>query len=138
VKWVVELEEYGLQYRPRPAIEGQTLVDFIAECRFEEVATEDLSPNPKLADPGSPGHIFSQDWRLYVDGSSTQKESRAGILLICLEGQVYQYGLMFGFLATNNMAKYEAVITGLGMAEALKAYPLHDFKLIVGAMPRNI
>ena len=141
VKWAVELGEYGLQYRPRAAIEGQTLADFIVECRFEEVVTEDLSPNPKLADPGSPGHIFSQDWRLYVDGSFTQKGSGAGILLICLEGQVYQYGLMFGFLATNNVAKYEAVIVGLGLAEALKVYPLQvhsDSQLIVGAMLGNI
>jgi len=45
-----------------------------------------------------------------MDGSSTQKGSRAGILLINPEGQVYQYGLRFGFLATNNMAEYEAVI----------------------------
>jgi ribonuclease HI len=31
---------------------------------------------------------------------------------------------MFGFLVTNNVAEYEAVIAGLGLAEALKAYPL--------------
>ncbi|KAJ6860443.1 hypothetical protein NC651_036740 [Populus alba x Populus x berolinensis] len=79
----------------------------------------DLSPNPKLLDPRSFRRIFSQDWRLYVDGFSTQEGSGVGILLVILEGQVYQYGLRFGFLATNNVAVYEVVITGLGLAEAL-------------------
>ncbi|KAJ6959642.1 hypothetical protein NC653_037872 [Populus alba x Populus x berolinensis] len=69
----------------------------------------DLSPNPKLLDPRSFRQIFTQDWRLYVDGSSTQEGSGVGILLFILEGQVYQYGLRFGFLASNNVAVYEGI-----------------------------
>jgi hypothetical protein len=30
-KWVVELGEHGLEYRPRTAIKGQVLVDFLIE-----------------------------------------------------------------------------------------------------------
>lgn len=70
-----------------------------------------------------------------MDDSSTQEESGAGILLINPEGQVYQYELRFGFPTTNNVVEYEVVITGLGLAEALKAYPLQvhsDSQLIVG------
>lgn len=69
-----------------------------------------------------------------MDGSSIQEESGVGILFINLKGKVYQYRLRFGFLATNNVAEYEAVIVGLGLAEALKAYHLQvhsDTQLII-------
>ncbi|KAL0416230.1 UNVERIFIED_CONTAM: hypothetical protein Slati_3454900 [Sesamum latifolium] len=31
VKWAVELSEFGIEFRPRPAIKAQVLADFIAE-----------------------------------------------------------------------------------------------------------
>ncbi len=31
-KWAVELGEFDLEYRPRPAIKAQALADFIVEC----------------------------------------------------------------------------------------------------------
>jgi len=53
LKWEIELGEYRLQYRLRPAIKGQALANFIAECKFEEAVTEDLPPNPKLIESKS-------------------------------------------------------------------------------------
>ncbi|KAK3022018.1 hypothetical protein RJ639_045179 [Escallonia herrerae] len=32
VPWSVELGEFDIQYKPRPSIKGQALVDFIVEC----------------------------------------------------------------------------------------------------------
>jgi ribonuclease HI len=110
------------------------MTNFIAECRFEKVIIDNPSPDLKLVDPGSPGQILSQCWQLYVDDSSTQDGNGAGILLIN-PAQVYQYRFRFRFLATNNVAEYGALIAGLGLAEALKAYSLQvhsDSQLIVG------
>jgi ribonuclease HI len=59
-----------------------------------------------------------------MDDSFTKKGSGAWILFTSPEGQIYQYRLRFGFLATNNMAEYKALIAGLGLVEALKAYLL--------------
>ena len=36
VKWSIELSEFDLQYRPRPAIKSQVLADFIAKCTLPE------------------------------------------------------------------------------------------------------
>ena len=35
VKWSIELNEYGLEFRPRKSIKAQALVDFMAECTFQ-------------------------------------------------------------------------------------------------------
>lgn len=76
------------------------------ECRFEGTITEDPSPDLKLVELKSLEQTPSQCWKLYVDGSSTQEENGAGILFTSSEGQIYQYGLRFGFPATNNVVEY--------------------------------
>ena len=35
VKWAIELSEFDIRYKPRAAIKGQILVDFIAEFTLE-------------------------------------------------------------------------------------------------------
>ena len=40
VRWVVELNEFDIQYKPRPSIKSQSLADFITECTLsDEVIT---------------------------------------------------------------------------------------------------
>ena len=40
-KWVIELTEFDINYRPRPAVKAQILTDFIVECTIpEEVEPE--------------------------------------------------------------------------------------------------
>ena len=71
---------------------------------------------------------------MYVDGSSNINGSRARILLISLNEQVYEYGVRFEFSATNNMLGYKAILVGLCLAEALNAYHMqvyNDSRLVV-------
>ncbi|KAK3038736.1 hypothetical protein RJ639_028343 [Escallonia herrerae] len=71
---------------------------------------------------------------LYVDGSSAIDSSGAGIILISPEGFVVEYALCFGFQASNNEAEYEAIITGIKVAHALKVNSLSvhsDSQLVV-------
>ena len=42
-----------------------------------------------------------------------------GMMLISLEGHKIHYSLHFGFQASNNKAKYEALIAGLYLAREL-------------------
>lgn len=49
--------------------------------------------------------------------------------------QVFEYGIQFEFLATNNVSGYKALLAGLDLVKALKAFPLHvhsDSQLIGG------
>lgn len=39
ITWSVELSEFDIQYRPRPAIKSQVLADFIVECSLPGVQT---------------------------------------------------------------------------------------------------
>ncbi|GJU30440.1 hypothetical protein Tco_1174029 [Tanacetum coccineum] len=46
LKWKFELEGYDIQYRPRTAIKGQILADFIVE-RPEEESPDELMQKPE-------------------------------------------------------------------------------------------
>ena len=41
MKWALKLEEFEVLYRPRIAIKGQTLADFVAEFTYPEELTEE-------------------------------------------------------------------------------------------------
>lgn len=45
-------------------------------------------------------------------------------MLTSLEWEDYAYKVRFEFLAINNVAEFEAFLAGLGLVEALNAYPL--------------
>ena len=112
VKWAIELGEYDLSYEPRSAIKAQALADFIAEF------------TPGARDAEQPIKASASCWKLYVDGSSSQEGSGAGLLLESPEGQELNYSLKFDFKASNNMAEYEALIAGLQLARKLGAQKL--------------
>ncbi|GJY40710.1 reverse transcriptase domain-containing protein [Tanacetum coccineum] len=104
LKWKFELEGYDIQYRPRTAIKGQILADFIVERPEEE------SPDELMAEP----EVLPEPWTLFTDGSSCVDGSGAGLILINPA-----YAMRFRFEATNNEAEYEALIAGLRIAEQM-------------------
>jgi len=119
VRWAVELSKFDIQYEPRGSIKGQVYADFVAE----------LSPRGEQeVDVGS-------QWLLSVDGSSNQQGSGAGIVLEGPNGVVIEQALHFAFKASNNQAKYEALIAGMLLAKEMGAQNLlvkSDSQLITG------
>ncbi|KAL5559394.1 hypothetical protein UlMin_035605 [Ulmus minor] len=94
-------EVQSLTRRPRTAIKGQALADFIAEFTYQPTSLEsakELVPSP------------SSLWHLYVDGSSTDNCSGAGVILVSPERVRLSCALRFRFKATNNQAEYEALL----------------------------
>ncbi|GKC42424.1 reverse transcriptase domain-containing protein [Tanacetum coccineum] len=71
LKWKFELEGYDIQYRPRTAIKGQILADFIVE-RPEEESPDELMTEPEEV---------PEPWTLFTDGSSCIDGSGAGLIL---------------------------------------------------------
>ncbi|GJX02420.1 reverse transcriptase domain-containing protein [Tanacetum coccineum] len=109
LKWSFELEEHDIQYRPRTAVKGQILADFIVE-RLENNLEDTLMEDTKeLPDP----------WTLFTDGSSCANGFGAGVILTNPEGMEFTYALRFWFDAINNEAEYEALIAGLKIAEQM-------------------
>ena len=101
VDWVNQLADYGIEYEPRTTIKAQALADFIAEMTgsMEEVPSEEA-------------------WKFYVNSSSTRLCSGAGLLIISPNGARLEHAVRFKFMATNNEAKYEALLLGLGICLA--------------------
>jgi ribonuclease HI len=56
---------------------------------------------------------------MYFDGSYTLKGVGAGIVLIPPEGDMLKYAIQIEFPATNNIAEYEGLVTGLQLAKEL-------------------
>ncbi|XP_074351657.1 uncharacterized protein LOC141690785 [Apium graveolens] len=119
VNWAVELSQFNLSFIHRTAIKAQELADFIIECNFPE---EEPEPTEMAQEPEK--ETISGAWTLKVDGSSTTERSGAGLILKSPEGFTIQTAICFGFPATNNQAKYEALITGLKLSRTLRVQDL--------------
>ena len=97
---------------PRPEIKWQALAYFIAEFTTPKDKQPEEAPVVLIAK--------IPKWRLYVDGSSNEGGSGAGLILVSPEGHRMHCALRFGFNASNNEAEYEALIAGLNLAKEIK------------------
>ncbi|CAL9021230.1 unnamed protein product [Prunus brigantina] len=124
VKWAIELGEFDIQFKPRPAEKGQAVADFISELTLpapsEPFITEPTSPftenvSAERFDPSVPV------WILHVDGSANQQGCGAGLVLTTPDGGKLEYALRFSFRTSNNEAEYEALLAGLRLAKSMSA-----------------
>ena len=104
VLWAIELSEFNIQYRPRTAIKGQAVADFIA--KFTNVEDQGAEKCPQ--------------WIIHTDGSSNRQTGRVGIVLRSLEEDKIECMVCLDFPTTNNEVKYEALMAGLDLAKATK------------------
>ncbi|VFQ80927.1 unnamed protein product [Cuscuta campestris] len=121
-KWGVFLGSFQIEFKPRPAIKGQALADFVVECTAREVESSAEEPEGNW-------------WTVYTDGSSATDASGGGFVAISPEGFKAYYSVRFRFKVSNNEAEYEALLCGLRLAASLKAERIQvrcDSKLVVG------
>ena len=122
IKWAIELSKFDIRYKPRTAVKGQALADFIMEFTLAQ-STEATQVAPDLP-----------VWKLSVNGAAKAQVSGAGLILISPDGIDTIYALRFSFKASNNKAEYEAVIAGLNLAHFMEADQLEvssDSQLVV-------
>ena len=103
--WAIELSEFDIQYRPRTAIKGQVIADFIAEFTHDE-------------DKGAEGH---SQWNVHTNGLSNRQARGAGVVLLSPEGDVVECMIRLDFPTTNNEAEYEALVASLDLVRAAGA-----------------
>ena len=73
-------------------------------------------------------------WKVHVDGAANQRGSGVGLVIISPEKIIIEKFLKLGFSATNNEAKYEALLVGMTMVQRMggKAVKMFsDSRLIV-------
>ena len=122
MKWAIELSEFDIRYKPRIAVKGQILADFIIEFTpAQSTEATQLAPDLPI-------------WKLSIDEAANAQGSGAGLILTSLDGINTEYTLRLIFQASNNEAEYEAVIAGLNLAHFMEADQLEvssDSQLVV-------
>jgi ribonuclease HI len=103
-KWAIELAAHTIQYKPRTTIKSQILADFFA----------DWGENQYL--PPAPDSTYR---RMKFDGSKMHGGLGAGVGLTSPKGDKLHYVLQIHFTASNNVAKYEALVHGLKLAKEI-------------------
>ena len=58
-------------------------------------------------------HVESHPWRVFVDGASSTMGAGVGIVIVTSKGIQLEHSFRLGFRASNNEAKYEALLVGL-------------------------
>ena len=100
---------------PRTFVKGQVLADLVAE--FAELPKE-VEVKQHGMDEKSVGLISMQNsssWKVYVDEAAKQRGAGMGLVLVSPKKITIEKSLRLGFLATNNKAKYEALLMGMAM-----------------------
>ena len=134
-KWGTILGAFDIKYMPRTSVKGQVLADLVV--KFAKVPAENESNEHRMGEK-SVSLIAAQEpvqWKVYVDGAANQKGSGVGLVLISPEKLVVKKSLRLGFLATNNEAKYEALLEGMSMVQRMGgklATMFSDSRLVVG------
>ena len=126
IKWAIELDEFEIRYKPRTAVKGQVLADFIAEFTPSNIPAQPTEATKMALD--------LPIWRLSVDGAANSQGSGASLILTSPDGIDVEYALGFEFQALNNEAEYEAVIARLNLAHSMEADQLEicsDSQLLV-------
>ncbi|XP_076920922.1 uncharacterized protein LOC143582181 [Bidens hawaiensis] len=112
-KWASELGEHSIEYKPRPAIKGQVLEDFVTEVPKHKEQECLIEQQPQA--PPEQGQVLS----LFTDGASSSEGSGAGLRLVNPEGHEFTYTIKLEFKSTNNEVEYEDFLAGLRIAKKL-------------------
>jgi ribonuclease HI len=124
-KWAVELMGETLSFAPRKAIKSQVLADFLAEWTNTQLPTTPIQP---------------ELWTVYFDGSLMKTGAGVGLLFISPLGKHLRYVICLHFLASNNVAEYEALVNGLPVAVELGVRRLDargDSQLVIDQVMNN-
>ena len=60
--------------------------------------------------------ILGKKWTMRFDGSTTTTSNGLGVVLNCEDGDTIPLSFKLGFPCSNNIAEYEAYLTGLTIA----------------------
>ena len=95
-KWILALSEFDLRYKLAKAVKGQAVADFVVQhC------------GPEL------NMVYLVSWTLFFDGCSCGNGFGIGVVLISPRGANFEFSFPIEASATNNQAKYRAILKGI-------------------------
>ena len=96
------------------------MADFILEFPNDPVLVDEIPGGDVEDKTEEEGEASYPWWVMNVDGAVNQDGAGAGIVLTTPEGRKLKSAIHLAFPATNNDAKYEALIAGLRLAKELR------------------
>jgi ribonuclease HI len=114
-----------ISFAPRKAIKSQALADFLAEWVDTQLPTTPIQ---------------AELWTMYFDGSLMKTRAGASLLFISPLGKHVRYMLRLHFLASNNVAEYEALVNRLRITAELGVRRLDargDSQLVIDQVMKN-
>jgi hypothetical protein len=114
-QWLLQLSQYEIITETPTTIKSQAIADLLAQFPEED--------NSFISDevPGEVDEVLMADladatWTLRFGGSSIAVSSGAGIVLFRDDGEAVPKSFKLDFPYSNNVAEYEAYLTGLTVA----------------------
>lgn len=85
------------------------------------------------------GEVQGNGWKMFFDGASNRFYG-AGVVIITPEGARMPFAVKLGFASTNNMAEYEACISGMKalLALGVKEVEVHGDSSLVLAQTQGV
>ena len=124
---------FTLVYCPQKSIKEQALTNFLANHPSLEI-------QPKNDVELGIYEVERRPWILKFDGSSMEKYTGAGIVIISPKGMKTTLSFNLAFKCTNNQVEYEALVIGLEILMELGAKEIHivgDSQLVLWKLPRE-
>ena len=117
-QWLLQLFEFEIIAITPTAVRDQAIADLLANFPSEDSwdITDDVPgelPAVALVE------IAGAAWTLHFDGSFTTSKGGAGLVLSKSTGETVSMAFKLDFPCTNNMAEYEAYLTGLVVAREM-------------------
>ena len=95
---------------PRTSIKGQVLVDLVAEFAESPIEMVTKQRDVEGKSVGVISALRPPCWKVYIDDAVNQRGFEVGLVLISSEKTITEKSLRLRFSATNNEAKYEALL----------------------------
>lgn len=137
-RWQVLLSKYDIVYVSQKAIKGSAIADFLAERVEEDYEPMEFEfPDEDLMSVCQTNEEESEEkenWKMFFDGASKALGHGIGAVLVSPERDHYPVIAKLNFYCTNNVAEYEACVTGLQAAIERKIHVLEvyqDFALVI-------
>ena len=91
MKWAIQLSEFDIRYKPKTAIKGQILADFVMEFTSPELAeATQMMPNLPI-------------WRLSVDRAANAQGSGIGLILTSSKEIDIEYALILSLVYISSI-----------------------------------
>ena len=106
-RWEIELSEFGIQYKPRLAKEGQVMANFLAEIPQSGVSQDSLNW-----------------WTLNLDGASQKTGAGIYLQLKSPTGEKIEKAIHLGFSASNNESENKSILARIELVAIVSANKL--------------